>query len=145
MRKVSVPLSESGLETLIRECERIISLPARMDAVCARLAQMAAEEAGRRFASVRYVGDVDLNVTWQKRGNGYAVVASGQTVAFLEFGAGISAGRQDIFRAEGYVREPGYSPSIKIFSEHRNSPLAPGYPPGTGIFPEQQDIFWVPR
>ena len=56
--------------------------------LCKRLAEIGANVASIHFAS----GNDDVNVTVEPINNGYAVVARGQSVCFLEFGTGIAAG-----------------------------------------------------
>ncbi len=55
-----------------------------------RLAEHGAEIAWKRFSEASYDGDKDVTVTVENDGNTARVVASGETVAFIEFGTGTS-------------------------------------------------------
>ena len=58
-----------------------------------RLCDVGAEEARTAFAGAEYAGDLTVDVTTTQNGKVSSVVAKGQGVAFMEFGAGISAGQ----------------------------------------------------
>lgn len=53
------------------------------------LARIGMQEASVRFSTAQYDGTNDSNVTIEKTQNGYNVVANGNAVAFIEFGAGV--------------------------------------------------------
>lgn len=59
------------------------------DELCRRLANMGVEKAKLHFFEAIYDGVNDADVTVEKRPDGYAVVANGNAVLFIEFGAGI--------------------------------------------------------
>lgn len=65
-----------------------------------RLCDLGAEEAREAFAGAEYAGTNDVSVTTEQHGKESLVVAKGNAVYFLEFGAGVTAG-------EGY---PGPKP-----------------------------------
>ena len=70
----------------------------------ARLAQMGAQSASIGFNGASYDGDGSVNVTWEMRGeNAAAVVAAGNAVLFIEFGAGYLMGY-------GHPDPMGYGP-----------------------------------
>ena len=54
-----------------------------------RLAEIGVSIASAGFATADYDGVNDVVVSLQKTENGYAVVASGKTVGFIEFGTGV--------------------------------------------------------
>lgn len=58
-----------------------------------RLCDLGAEEAGEAFAGAEYAGTNDVSVSTEQNGKESLVVAEGQAVAFLEFGAGVTAGQ----------------------------------------------------
>ena len=61
--------------------------------LCERLAQMGALYAEWNFSGVLYAGDIDCHVDVQQLNpNTYAVIAYGETVLLLEFGAGVRHG-----------------------------------------------------
>lgn len=69
------------------------SLRAKADALVKALAEAGCEAVTVTYAGARYTGPRDEHVTVEERGPGkYAIVASGQTVLFVEFGAGVTLG-----------------------------------------------------
>lgn len=65
------------------------ALKTMTDELCRRLAYMGQEIARVYFFEALYDGINDADVTVEKRDNGYAVVANGNAVLFIEFGAGV--------------------------------------------------------
>ena len=53
------------------------------------LAEIGLKEASVRFTTAMYDGINDVSVRLDTTANGYAIVAEGQAVAFIEFGAGV--------------------------------------------------------
>ena len=53
------------------------------------LASIGVREASVRFTTAMYDGTNDVSVSLETSKNGYAIVAQGQAVAFIEFGAGV--------------------------------------------------------
>ena len=53
------------------------------------LASIGVKEASVRFTTAMYDGTNDVSVSLETSKNGYAIVAKGQAVAFIEFGAGV--------------------------------------------------------
>ena len=53
------------------------------------LAQIGLKEASVRFTTAMYDGTNDVSVHLDATSNGYAIVADGKAVAFIEFGAGV--------------------------------------------------------
>ena len=75
-----------------------------------RLARYGLQRVQAGYAAVPYDGVKDYHVEVEQRGkNAYAIVASGQTVLFLEFGSGISYGAGHPLNAE-YGMGPGTYP-----------------------------------
>lgn len=54
-----------------------------------RVAELGVNIAQTGFAQAVYDGDKDVSVALVKTSNGYSIVASGETVGFIEFGTGI--------------------------------------------------------
>ena len=91
------------------------SLRAKADALMKALAEAGCEAVTVTYAGARYTGPRDEHVSVEERGPGeYAIVASGQTVLFVEFGAGVTLGGGHPQAGEfGYhpgVRAPGVQP-----------------------------------
>lgn len=55
-----------------------------------RLAEIGADRASSDFANAAYAGTNDVTVSTDRTDEGMAVVASGEAVAFIEFGTGIT-------------------------------------------------------
>lgn len=90
MKKVSINLSYKDIEYLkgmFGDAKKAVN---RMtDELCRRLANMGMANAKLHFFEALYDGINDADVTVEKRSNGYAVVADGNSVLFIEFGAGV--------------------------------------------------------
>lgn len=92
MKTVKVPLSQRGIDTLLREIESYtVWLKERSQVLLDRLAQAGFEVASARFANAAYDGTNDASVSLETRGDGVrAVVAVGASVLFIEFGTGVT-------------------------------------------------------
>ena len=92
MKTVKVPLSQRGIDTLLREIERYtVWLKERSQVLLDRLAQAGVEVASARFAKAAYDGTNDTSVSLETRSEGVrAVVAVGASVLFIEFGTGVT-------------------------------------------------------
>lgn len=96
-----------GLESAVRDLERYARLEGDLIAICRRLAEMGcdiARAAYLRGADVFDQDDVDVRVV--PLDDGAEIVASGQSVFFLEFGAGIYAQTNEM-NTEGLDTSPG--------------------------------------
>lgn len=83
-----------------------------------RLADMGAVNVSLEFSRAIYTGQNDVSVTVEERGeNTFAIVASGETVLILEFGAGVTYGY-------GHPRagELGYGPGTYPDQKHAMDP-----------------------
>ena len=65
------------------------SLEAREKELLDELANIGVREASVRFTTAMYDGVNDSEVTLEPIENGYRIVAQGEAVAFIEFGAGV--------------------------------------------------------
>lgn len=92
MKTVKVPLSQRGIDTLLREIESYtVWLKERSQVLLDRLAQAGFEVASARFAKAVYDGTNDASVSLETRSEGVrAVVAVGASVLFIEFGTGVT-------------------------------------------------------
>ena len=92
MKTVKVPLSQRGIDTLLREIESYtVWLKERSQVLLDRLAQAGFEVASARFAKAAYDGTNDASVSLETRSEGVrAVVAVGAAVLFIEFGTGVT-------------------------------------------------------
>lgn len=134
MKTVKVPLSQRGIDTLLREIENYtVWLKERSQVLLDRIAQAGFEVASARFAKAAYDGTNDASVSMETRSEGVrAVVAVGASVLFIEFGTGVTypdnhpqAAELGIKRGEygqghgkqsswGYYGDPGTNGVVKM-------------------------------
>ena len=89
-RVIRAGLSVAELEAAIQEVKAFRnSLKLKADMLIERLAEIGVREASVRFTTATYDGTNDTSVTLEPISNGYAIVAEGQAVAFIEFGSGV--------------------------------------------------------
>lgn len=90
MPKISLCLSPSSIDNAIKQLEQYKNnIDRKLDELTNRLALIGAKVAQVRFTNAIYDGDNDVHVSVEKTDKGYKIVASGQAVAFIEFGAGV--------------------------------------------------------
>jgi hypothetical protein len=92
MRKtvIKCDLSEQGIANAIKELKRFKQeFLDREKRLLEGLAEIGLKEASVRFTTAMYDGTNDVSVHLDTSKNGYAIVADGQAVAFIEFGAGV--------------------------------------------------------
>lgn len=92
MNKISVPISSSGIDDLLRAVEDYEAwLESRAAVLLDRLAAKGVSVASARFAKAIYDGSNDVSVSVETREqNARAVIAVGQSVLFIEFGTGVT-------------------------------------------------------
>lgn len=89
-KTIKIKLSVRSINAAIKEIEAYRNkLESIRETICRNLAQIGMQEASVRFASAHYDGANDSSVTIEPMINGYKVVASGDSIAFIEFGAGV--------------------------------------------------------
>lgn len=87
---IKMSLSSSSIKDAITELKAFRdSLDRKMDKLLEELANIGVKEASVRFTTAMYDGVNDSDVSLKPVKNGYAIVASGKAVAFIEFGAGV--------------------------------------------------------
>ena len=87
---IQLSLSTSSIDDALKELKAFRdSLERKKDKLLEELAKIGVKEASVRFTSAMYDGVNDSHVTLETISNGYAIVARGQAVAFIEFGAGV--------------------------------------------------------
>lgn len=90
MKKISLTLNEKSIGAAIKELQRYKEwVEVKTKELCERLSVIGAYEASVRFAGAIYDGSNDVSVDVEPIDGGYAIVAKGQAVAFIEFGAGV--------------------------------------------------------
>ena len=92
MRKtvIKCKLDERDINRAIKELERYKQeFLKREKRLIEGLAEIGLREASVRFTTAMYDGTNDVSVRLDTSNNGYVIVAEGQAVAFIEFGAGV--------------------------------------------------------
>lgn len=93
MKTISVNLSINSIDKAIKELTAYKkNIEKKCMELCKRLSEIGLEHATMDFQSVNYVGEKDVNVVVKKTENGYSIIANGETVLILEFGAGKTYG-----------------------------------------------------
>ena len=91
--KIKVRLSDAGLRDAERQIQEYkTTLNQKAQDFARSLAQKGIDVATVRFANAQYAGDNDVTVERDpvQTPNGFAIVAHGKAVAFIEFGTGVS-------------------------------------------------------
>lgn len=87
---IKMSLSTSSIRDAISELKVFkTSLDVKKNKLLERLGEIGVKEASVRFTTAMYDGVNDSHVTLQPVNNGYAIVAEGHAVAFIEFGSGV--------------------------------------------------------
>ena len=89
-RVIEMGLRTKSIGSAIKELQAFRdSLESKRDKLLEELAKIGVREASVRFTTAMYDGVNDSDVSLQTAENGYAIVATGRAVAFIEFGAGV--------------------------------------------------------
>ena len=84
----------ASIESAVREIQAYREwIIRKADELAHKLADIGAVNVSLGYARAAYTGDKDISVSVEERGeNSYAIVANGETLLFVEFGAGIRFG-----------------------------------------------------
>ena len=92
-KKIKVKLTPRSIGDFIKTLKSYEKwLNKKRDEICEKLAMYGVTSASIKFARSIYTGDKDFKVTLKKIDNGYKVLANGESVLFIEFGAGAKYG-----------------------------------------------------
>ena len=104
---ISVKLNKQSIDDAIKELAQYKQdFLAKEQKLLEGLANIGVREASIRFTTAMYDGVNDVTVTLDKTSNGYAIIAEGEAVAFIEFGAGVYHNSSEPYpnpRPEGIV------------------------------------------
>lgn len=160
MKTVKVPLSQRGIDTLLREIESYtVWLKERSQVLLDRLAQAGFEVASARFAKAAYDGTNDASVSLETRSEGVrAVVAVGASVLFIEFGTGVTypdnhpqAAELGMKRGEygqghgkqsswGYYGDPGTNGVVKMKKDGSTVVITHGNPANMSMYETVKEL-----
>ena len=160
MKTVKVPLSQRGIDTLLREIESYtVWLKERSQVLLDRLAQAGFEVASARFAKAAYDGTNDASVSMETRSEGVrAVVAVGASVLFIEFGTGVTypdnhpqaaelgmnRGKNDKRHSKqsswGYYGDPGTNGVVKMKKDGSTVVITHGNPANMPMYETVKEL-----
>ena len=160
MKTVKVPLSQRGIDTLLREIESYtVWLKERSQVLLDRLAQAGFEVASARFAKAAYDGTNDASVSMETRSEGVrAVVAVGASVLFIVFGTGVTypdnhpqAAELGMKRGEygqghgkqsswGYYGDPGTNGVVKMKKDGSTVVITHGNPANMPMYETVKEL-----
>lgn len=160
MKTVKVPLSQRGIDTLLREIESYtVWLKERSQVLLDRLAQAGFEVASARFTKAAYDGTNDASVSMETRSEGVrAVVAVGASVLFIEFGTGVTypdnhpqAAELGMKRGEygqghgkqsswGYYGDPGTNGVVKMKKDGSTVVITHGNPANMPMYETVKEL-----
>lgn len=160
MKTVKVPLSQRGIDTLLREIESYtVWLKERSQILLDRLAQAGFEVASARFSKAAYDGTNDASVSLETRSEGVrAVVAVGASVLFIEFGTGVTypdnhpqAAELGMKRGEygqghgkqsswGYYGDPGTNGVVKMKKDGSTVVITHGNPANMPMYETVKEL-----
>lgn len=86
---IKLKLSPAGIEQAKKElAEYKAELNRRLELFIRKLAEKGVTVAQLKFAAAQYDGENDVTVSMEQNGKQARIIASGKSVAFIEFGAG---------------------------------------------------------
>lgn len=84
------PFDKKSIETALKQLKQYqADFERKENEFVRRLAEIGVSVASAGFSTADYDGVNDVSVSMKQTPNGFAVVASGETVGFIEFGTGI--------------------------------------------------------
>lgn len=87
------PFDDASIDRAIKQLQSYQkSLKSKGKEICKRLAKYGADLAMVDYSKVAYVGEKDVFVSVEETEKGYRILADGETVLILEFGAGVTYG-----------------------------------------------------
>lgn len=103
-KTISMSLSIQSIDATISELKKYKQWVAdKTNEIARRLAEIGAMEASIRFNGAYYTdGEKDISLSVERTETGYALIANGESVCFIEFGAGVYFNG-----SEPYPSDPG--------------------------------------
>lgn len=120
--KISVNLDVRSIDRAIKELQDYAKwLEEKTQQLAEKLATLGAVKVSLEYSRVAYIGNRDYQITVERDGEGYRVLADGESVLFLEFGAGATYGYGHPLNAE-FGMGPGTYPPTDPDHPHWNDP-----------------------
>lgn len=123
---MNITVNVQGIDEAIRRLQEY-NLEQKTRELCRRLAQYGLVLAEASYGGAAYDGEKDVSVDVQETDNGYKILATGGTVLFIEFGAGITYGY-----GHPQADEFGYGPGTYPGKGHWDDPQGWWIPKGGG-------------
>lgn len=87
---IKVKLNEKSIDQAIKRLEKYQrDMDKKCKLLARKLAEMGATNVALDYSRAQYNGSRDINVSVRRKGNGFVIIASGETVLFVEFGTGV--------------------------------------------------------
>lgn len=116
MKKITVELNTASINRAIKKIRKLdAEWDRKIDEVIRRLAELGATKASLGFSRAVYTGDNDVSISVEPTENGYAIIAAGEAVLFIEFGSGVTYGY-------GYPVPINYGPGTYPGKGHWDDP-----------------------
>ena len=126
---IKMSLDATSIDNAIKELKAYRdSIDRKKEKLLERLGEIGVKVASVRFTTAMYDGVNDSSVTLEAASDGYVIMAEGQAVAFIEFGAGVYHNPGEPYpdpRPSGIV-------GIGEYGHGRGKRQAWGYPDGSG-------------
>ena len=104
MKQIEFELSQSSVLKALKQLDKELSKTERLlSECCRRLAKIGYQVAKDGLDAAVYDGDKNYTIEIVHEEDGYAIIAQGQSVLFMEFGAGIRYGH-------GHPEPQGFGP-----------------------------------
>ena len=149
MKTIKIRLNPSSVGNAIKELDGYSDeIERKCDELARRLAEFGLQIASADYSACAYQGNKDVSVDIEDIPNGYRVIASGQAVLFLEFGAGITfSSVQHPLNAE-FGMGPGTYPGVGHWDDPKGWWIPKDYggghtygnPPAMAMYNAAQEI-----
>lgn len=116
MKTIEFSLSQKSVLSALKKLDKeLAKMDALLDMACKKLADIGYRVAFDGFSAAIYDGNKEFEMRIDKVEDGYAIVAEGQCVLFLEFGAGAKYGY-------GHPEPQGFGPGTYPGKGYWNRP-----------------------
>lgn len=150
MKKITLALNSASINKAMKKIQNYKkNIEEKGKLLCERLAVIGAREASVRFTTAMYDGVNDVSVDVAPIEGGYAIIARGKAVAFIEFGAGVYYNSSEPYpepRPQGvvgigeYGKGKGKQKSWGFYDESKNLVITHGNPAAMPMWYATQEI-----
>ncbi len=139
---IEFSLNAKDIQNAIKQANTYTTyIQPKIDKVISILAERGVKVAQQEFNRAIYDGDNDVVVTTVKNNDGISIVAKGQAVAFIEFGAGVTyaapyAGNkpENVADIGTYGKGRGKQQSWGYYDDNENVVITKGNPPNMCLY-----------